>query len=208
MIPRRLIRTVPKQTTAEVEGFWERACELHCGWEHLTLRDPIDRDLFPMTSRLWNSCESGAQMADLIRAEELYLQGGVYLDSDTEVYRSFEPLMGLRGFAGYDCCNDEFPMGCVPNAVMGFEPGHPALKCVIELAIERHHGGTWAAGVGVTTEVFPDRDDVALFPPGAFYPAFWRDRDTTDWSTVQARNPWAYCCHHAHHSWAQNRKAT
>lgn len=195
MIPSRLVRTVPESTTDDVERYWNWACALHPHWEHITLRDPVNRADFPSTSHLWDSCESGAQMADLIRAEELWRRGGVYIDSDVEVYRSFDPLLGLDGFAGWDCVD------YIPNAIMGFHPGHPAIGRVVELAIERHHQGTWPAGVGVTTEVFKGRNDMALLPPGSFYPVFWRDRDRTNWKAVEAQNPWAYCVHRAHHSW-------
>jgi glycosyl transferase-like sugar-binding protein len=196
VIPPRLVRTVPEHTTAQVEQWWDQACALHPHWEHVTLRDPIAREHFPLTARYWDRCESGAQMADLIRLEELWWRGGVYIDSDVEVYRSFEPLRRLTAFAGYDCVD------YVPNAIMGFEPTHQALDEAIHKALALQSAGTWAAGVGVTTEVFPAHDDVVLFPPGSFYPVFWRLKDSVDWSRVQADNPWAYCAHHAHHSWA------
>lgn len=195
MIPRRLVRTVPTETTDEVERFWVHACDLHPDWEHVTLRDPVDRSGFPLTAHLWDSCESGAQLADLIRAEDLLHRGGIYIDSDMEVFRSFDPLTGLDGFAGWDCVD------YIPNAIMGFRPGHPAIAKVVELAVERHHLGTWPAGVGVTTEVFKGRDDMALFPPGSFYPIFWRHRNRADWAAVPVNDPWAYTCHRAHHSW-------
>lgn len=204
MIPKRLIRTVPEHTTGQVEKFWDDACALHPGWDYVTLRDPVNRADFPLTSRLWDRCESGAQMADLIRAEELLHRGGIYLDSDVEVYRSFEPLTGLDGFAGWDCVD------YIPNAVMGFTAGHPAIERVVELAVERHHLGTWPAGVGVTTEVFRARNDMALLPPGSLYPIFWRDahKGRANWAKVPIQQPWAYCAHHAHHSWRNAGKAT
>lgn len=195
MIPRRLIRVVPDKTTDEVEHWWEDACRLHPHWEHVTLRDPISSECFPITSDLWPTCKSGAQLADLVRLEELYHQGGVYIDSDIEVYKSFEPLTRLNAFAGYDC--PEF----VPNAVMGFEPRHPALMDAMVMARERHDIGTWDSGVFVTTQVFPRYEDITLFPPGAFYPVFWRHKKFADWAFVEKDNPWAFCAHHANHSW-------
>lgn len=195
MIPKRLVRTVPEKTTAEVEIWWDRACRLHPDWEHITWRDPIDKSYFPLTSPFWQDCESGAQLADLVRTEDLYWRGGVYIDSDVEVYRPFDALLPLSAFAGWDCIE------YVPNAIMGFEPRHSALKKVVEQAIDRRHEGTWSAGVGVTTEVFRGCDNIVLFPPGSFYPVYWRLARSTDWSTVEANNPWAFCSHHAHHSW-------
>lgn len=200
MIPKRLVRTVPEETSPEQEAFWAQAVALHPDWEHVTLRDPVNRGEFPHTRDLWDSCESGAQLADLIRAEDLYFAGGVYIDSDVEVYRSFEPLLRVPGFAAWE---DERH---IPNAVMGFIPRHPAMVKVLRLAIERHADGTWAAGVGVTTEVFKGRSDMLLLGPDAFYPYHYSFKDAYQTSQARARvkaaNPWAFCAHHWSHSWA------
>lgn len=195
MIPTRLIRTVPAETSDQVEDWWRQACRLHPGWQHVTLRDPVDRTQFPVTSPYWDGVESGAQLADLIRIEELWARGGVYIDSDVEVFRSFEPLLCLPGFAGWE---DEKH---IPNAVLGFRPAHLALRKVLELAIRLRHQGTWNAGVGVTTQVFKDRTDILLLPPGSLYPVHYRARMPSS-DTVRADNPWAFCLHHWAHSWA------
>lgn len=198
MIPKRLVRTVPAETTDEVERWWRDACALHWDWDHITLRDPVDRLSFPLTNSYWDTCESGAQLADLIRAEDLYWRGGVYIDSDVEVYRRFDSLLPLYGFAGYDSIEH------IPNAVMGFQPKHEAAYKVSLLARDRHRMGTWLAGVGVTTEVFGGRrNDMVIFPPGSFYPIYWKmaQQPGVDWDEVRRNNPWAYCCHRAAHSW-------
>lgn len=196
MIPTRLIRTVPEETTEEVEAWWVQARLLHPHWTHITLRDPVHRSSFPLTSSFWDTCESGAQLADLIRLEELYHRGGVYIDSDYEAWRPFDSLTGLKAFAAWE---DEHH---VPNAVMGFPPRHPALMDAIDMARLRHDHGTWEAGVGVTTEVFPQHSDIVLFPPGTFYPVHYRVKNLVDWSKVQEQNPWAYGAHRWRHSWA------
>src|SRR6476659_4298396 len=113
MIPKRLVRTVPEHTTDEVEAWWEQAKGLHPGWAFDTWRDPIDPRFFPLTSPYWDGCESGAQLADLVRLEDLLLRGGCYIDSDVECYRPFDPLLSVRGFAAWDCPD------YIPNAVMG-----------------------------------------------------------------------------------------
>jgi mannosyltransferase OCH1-like enzyme len=191
---------VPEQTSREAENFWDRACDIHKGWAHVTRRDPLPAKLFPNTSGLWPTCESGAQLADLIRAEELYWAGGVYIDSDVEVWKSFEPLLSTKGFVAYEDRDH------IPNAVMGFERRHPAIYRVMELAAQRHNQGTWAAGVGVTTEVFKDRTDMLILPPGAFYPYHYRDKAFYYSRDMRAHlriaSPWAFCAHHWTHSWA------
>lgn len=197
LIPRRLVRTVPEHTSDEQERLWEIAIKLHPDWEHITLRDPIDRAGFPITADYWAECESGAQLADLVRAEELYHRGGVYIDSDVECYRPFDPLLAVPGFAAWE---DHLH---IPNAVMGFTTGHRALTEVVFLAIDRRHQGTWKAGVGVTTEVFRRRDDMLLLPPGSFYPVHWREahRRMVNWRTVKTQNPWAFAAHKYAASW-------
>jgi len=197
VIPKRLVRTVPAQTTPEAEKLWDIAKNLHPGWEHVTWRDPINPNAFPITSSYWAECETGAQLADLVRAEDLLHNGGVYIDSDVHCLKPFDDLCALEAFAAYE--NHLH----IPNAVMGFRPGHPALQEVVKLAIERRHQGTWIAGVGVTSEVFAGRTDMTLLPPGAFYPVAWQDahRGVVDWSYVARQNPWCYGMHKYKASW-------
>ena len=197
MIPHRLVRTVPANTNRETERLWDIACNLHPDWEHVTWRDPVDRDAFPITSPFWDDCQTGAQLADLIRAEDLLHRGGWYIDSDVWMLQPFDSLCALNGVAAWE---DHLH---IPNAVLGFTPGHRALQKVLTLGVERRHQGTWIAGVGVTTEVFKGRDDMVLLPPGAFYPVPWQQahRGLVDWHEVAKRSPWAYCIHQYKASW-------
>lgn len=202
MIPRRLVRTVPAVTTADAERLWLTACALHPDWEHVTLRDPVDPSGFPITSPYWPDCETGAQLADLIRAEELLHRGGWYIDSDVLMLKPLDTLCGLEAVAGWE------DRSYIPNAVLGFRPGHQALQHVLDRAIARRFMGTWTAGVGVTTEVFGGRDDVTLLPPQAFYPVHWRQAhdarkacNDIDWSAAAADNPWSWAIHLYAASW-------
>ena len=101
MIPRHLFRTVPEHTTAEVEQFSIDAKLQHPGWQHITVREPVDPAQFPISSPLWPKIEFGAQKAGLIRLELIFAYGGVYIDSDVEVCRSFETLRCCELFAGW-----------------------------------------------------------------------------------------------------------
>jgi mannosyltransferase OCH1-like enzyme len=196
VIPRRLVRTVPAVVEPEAERLWDIACDLHPDWEHVTWRDPINPEAFPLTSPFWADCETGAQLADLVRAEDLYHNGGVYIDSDVWVLKPFDDLCGLSAVAAWE--DDLY----IPNAVLGFAPGHHALREVIDQAISKRHEGTWRAGVGVTTEVFT-RHPIVLLPPGAFYPVHWRTahKGKVDWDKVAFENPWSYCVHKYAASW-------
>lgn len=196
MIPKRLVRTVPTETSDEVERLWLKACALHPEWQHITWRDPIDPQAFPITSPYWGDCETGAQLADLVRAEDLLHNGGWYIDADVWMLKPLDDLCALEAVAAWE---DHLH---IPNAVLGFRPGHPALQMVVKLAIERRHQGTWQAGVGVTTEVF-SAAKMTLLPPGSFYPVSWQDahKGLVDWQSTARMNPWAYAMHLYKASW-------
>lgn len=196
-IPRILHRTVPFDSSDEVERFWARAGRLHPGWELRTWRDPLDAGDFPLTADLWDRCSSGAQRAGLIRLEVLWHHGGIYLDSDVELYRNLEPLLGLAGFAGFE------DRAVIPDAVLGFEAHHPALDACIRkarLALE-DGAGAWVSGPGVTTSTLAGRRDVLLLPPGSFYPYHYSSKAKHRNRDHAGEQPWAFGAHHWAHSW-------
>ena len=197
-IPRILHRTIPAEVSDEVEAWWRRFGELHPGWELKTYREPIDPANWPLTGDLFARCANGAQKAGLIRLEALYRQGGVYVDSDVEPVRSFEPLLHVRAFAAWE---DETT---VPDAVLGAEAGHPAFEAMLEKARNVLTGGgdAWQSGPGVTTELLPGRPDVLLLPPGAFYPAHYLEKNKLG---TRLDAPWVFCEHKWHHSWGTAR---
>lgn len=193
-IPRILHRTVPTETSEEVEGWWRRFQQLHPGWELRTHREPLDPELWPLTADLWDRCQNGAQKAGLVRLECLFSHGGIYVDSDVEPFRSFEPLLHSPAFAGWE---DE---STVPDAVLGSKSGHPAFEQMLEKARAVITGGgdAWQSGPGVTTETLPGRHDVLLLPPGAFYPHHYLEKSAAGTRTSAG---WVFCEHKWHHSW-------
>lgn len=202
MIPRRIIRSVPEHTTDEVEGWWKLAVDLHPGWEMVTFRDPIDPAMFPITAPVWPSATSGAQRAGLVRLEAVWATGGVWLDSDVELFQPLDRLLDLACFAAWEDADT------VPDAVFGAEAGHPAIRLCLDEAIRRIQtdstdwrtgNGAWSTGPGVFTTILPGRDDVLLLPRETFYPyGYWekhrRDEDF-------AANPNTFGAHHWHGSW-------
>lgn len=203
MIPPRIIRSVPAETTDEVEGFWTIATDLHPGWEMRTYRDPIDSADFPITSPVWPHAKNGAQLAGLVRLEALWSTGGIWVDSDVELYKPLGALLFCSAFAGFEDPNT------IPDAVLGASRHHPAIRACLDLAIERIQSdstdwrtgnGAWATGPGVTTLVLPTFPDVLLLPPGSFFPYHYSEkhRRLEDHKGAQ---PWAFGAHHWAASW-------
>lgn len=192
-IPKIFHRTVPERIDPTVEAYWERLQELHPGWTFHTHRDPLPAEHWPLTSDLWPRCANGAQLAGLIRLEAIYQYGGIYLDSDVEPAASFEPLLHLPAFAAWE---DNL---CIPDAVLGAEPGHPAFKEALDLARQAVAGGrdAWHSGPGVTTKVLRGRPDVLVLPPGAFYPFHYLDKQ----GRLDDAGPWAFAAHRFEGSW-------
>lgn len=70
--------------------------------------------------------------ADYIRLYALYNHGGIYLDCDIEVLKSYNPLLHLPYFIG----REQTEYG-IEAATIGFEKGHPMLKGLLEYYNDR-----------------------------------------------------------------------
>lgn len=89
-----------------------------------------DRNRFDINSTLWTKQafwkKKYAFAADYIRLYALYTEGGIYLDSDVLVYKSFNDLLHLPYFIGEDYVH------CFEPAIIGCEPGLPWIKKVLD----------------------------------------------------------------------------
>lgn len=193
VIPRLLFRVVPEQTSDELELAWEHACRLHPDWLHVTYRDPLDPGAFPLTSAAWHRCVAGAQLAGLVRLEALLDHGGIYLDSDVELFRKLTSLTPLKAFAAWEDRN------VIPDAVLGAEPRHHVIRQALEIALDRVDEGPWASGPGATTAAFRGADDVLVLPPASFYPYHYSElaRASERWQD----DPWCFGVHRWAGSW-------
>lgn len=203
MIPHILVRTVPSVSPAHAEELWDKARTLHPDWRHITYRDPLDTALFPLTAPSWPLCRSGAQLAGLVRLEALWTHGGIYLDSDLEVFRPLDPLLSCSGFGLWE---DET---VVPDFVLGARSRHPAIGECLALALERLRStstdwrtgpGSWSTGPGVTTTVLPGRNDFLLLPPHSFAPYHYSEPHRAGESFEAV--PYVFGAHRWAHSWA------
>lgn len=89
-----------------------------------------DRNRFDIDSVKWVKqafdAEKYAFAADYIRLYALYTEGGIYLDSDVIVYKSFNDLLGLPYFIGQDF------VGAFEPAIIGAEKGLNWIKKVMD----------------------------------------------------------------------------
>ena len=89
-----------------------------------------DTNRFDVNSTLWTKQafaeKKFAFVADYIRLYALYNYGGIYLDSDVLVYKSFDDLLDLPYFIGQDYC------GSFEAAVIGAEKGISWIKRILD----------------------------------------------------------------------------
>lgn len=69
--------------------------------------------------------------ADYIRIYALYHFGGIYLDCDVEVLRPYDDLLHLPYFIGQEKTQEVGDV-LIEAATMGFEPGHPLLRDILD----------------------------------------------------------------------------
>lgn len=64
--------------------------------------------------------------SDVIRLYALYTEGGIYMDTDVEVYQPLDEFLDEEGFTGFEDIN--YPV-C---ATMGSEKGNPVIKMMLD----------------------------------------------------------------------------
>lgn len=95
-----------------------------------------DRNKIDINSNIWlketYDNKKYAFSADYIRCFALYHYGGIYLDSDVEVLKSFDSLLGLKSFIGYDSTN------AVEAAIVGAERHSEWIMKALNYYDDRH----------------------------------------------------------------------
>jgi hypothetical protein len=76
------------------------------------------------------SVRAWAFATDYIRLQALALQGGIYLDTDVEVFRPFDRFLGNRAFSAVEHW-PEIRLITIDGAMLGAELGHPWIKACV-----------------------------------------------------------------------------
>lgn len=181
------------------ERYWDGFKALHPDYEFVTWSDP--NDLGWLRDReVFDRATTHAGRADVLRYEIMYRYGGIYVDTDVEPLRPFDPLLeDARPFAGWE--NQH--LICI--TVLGSEPQHPAFEAILDYlpAWSARMPGprpNYQTGPVPFTRVWRGRRDVRLMPREAFYPIGWWEKDRLGGPYPEH----SYCVHHWNHGWAPN----
>lgn len=71
--------------------------------------------------------------ADYIRLYAIYTEGGIYLDSDVEMLKSFNPLLHYKSFIGFEAST-----GGIEAAIFGAEKGTEWCKIAMDSYRDKH----------------------------------------------------------------------
>lgn len=104
--------------------------------------DNFDMDICPWVRESYDA-KKYAFTADFARFYLLAKYGGIYLDADVEVLKSFDPLMNQQGFIGR--LSSPLPYESVGGAVIGSEKGH----LIFQELVDAYNALTFVTKTGV-----------------------------------------------------------
>lgn len=165
------------------------------------------------------SAKKYAFAADYIRFYALYHYGGIYLDSDVEMLKSFNSLLNNKTFIGYENVS-----GLLEPAIIGAEKGASWCKKMMNYYESRHFNGmNMKVAPLIISELFAEEitdypsipvrkptliagGDILLCPPEYFSPIKIdadKNYNKTSKDTIGdlRLNPNTYCIHRFNGSW-------
>ena len=159
-----------------------------------------NRDRFDIASVPWVSeafsKKKYAFAADYIRFYALYHYGGIYLDSDVEVLKSFDPLLSKSFFVGKETNGD------IEAAVLGAEQGLGWIKQCLDYYNDRHFimpdGRFDMRPVPLLMNEILEKNSITdVYPSDFFSP-----KSSTSKKIKLTRN--TYCIHHFDGNWIES----
>ena len=161
-------------------------------------------------ARAAHAAGAWSRLSNYARLYALYSEGGIYLDTDVEVLKSFAPLLRHGCFAGFQ--QPEEQVDWVNSAVLGARAGHPFLSRCLQLTQSLFAStGQLPRSPSVLTRVLKEaglRDyklqevgGVALYPIEYFYPFPWHGAFSPECIKEST-----YCVHHWEGSWRKQEE--
>lgn len=174
-------------------------------WEYkLWNEDNFDTERYPYAKEAYEAGKY-AFVSDVARLVALNNEGGVYLDTDVEVFKSLAPLLDNHAFAGFEGCKRKLVATCI----LGSEAGTSWVQEQLAYYTDRHfllpdgrldqttnvlHMTTHMRTHGfVQNGLEQDYKDLHVYPADYFSP-----RHTTG-EYIRTGN--TYCDHHGMGSW-------
>jgi mannosyltransferase OCH1-like enzyme len=128
-----------------------------------------------------------ANASNYIRLAKIREHGGIYLDTDVMVIRSFNPMLRNKCFLGFQV--EDIQKDRVNNAVFGAEPGHWFVDSCIEHLLREFDGAEPAnhSSPRMVTKILCEHGldaydrrgvtvkDVRVYPRPVFYPFSWTE---------------------------------
>jgi len=167
----------------ETERFIENE-KRHCqGYKHLLWKTENLEDIYALmlpdsVRMLKDETPNNVIKSDIARYELLRLFGGIYLDTDVDVLRSFDELRNTSFFCGRE------HGGKIGSAVLGSIPYHPITRRMSEQIWSNYYmlGRAPAnsyeqllmCGPYLLTDTVKQFKDIVVYPPDVLYPMpFW-----------------------------------
>ncbi|XP_058750740.1 uncharacterized protein At4g19900-like [Vicia villosa] len=120
----------------------------------------------------------GQNLSNLLRLSLLYKYGGIYIDADVMILKSFSNLRNTIGAQNIDAKTKKWSR--LNNAVLIFDKNHPLLlKFIEEFALtfdgnKWGHNGPYLISRVVSRVSGREGFNFSIVPPSAFYPVDWR----------------------------------
>lgn len=162
----------------------------------------FDLSRYPFAKEAYD-CRKYAFVADVARLHALTEYGGIYLDTDVEVLRSFDNLLALKAFIGFE------QTGVIQTGVIGAEPHHHVIEEMLEYYIRRGGFDRVADGTVANSTLFADyfkRTGIPLTDRTAHYESISLFASECFCPINQATQeivvtPQTYCIHYLAGSW-------
>lgn len=155
-----------------------------------------------------------ANLSNFTRLWAIKQHGGIYLDTDIEVLKTFDPLLHNNCFLGFEDVHVDWD-GCINNAVIGATAGHPFINEMHDRLLAEFNGLEEAhlSSPNFTTALLKQKglntykhqviDDVHIYPIEYFYPYSWHQKFTPECIKENT-----FCIHHFEKSWSDKTQTT
>lgn len=180
--------TIPSNPNDQQLRAIDIAKKLHPEWAVRVWKDPVFDESF-LLYHYYPKANSGAQLADLIRLDVVYKYGGIYLDSDIELIKPLDEIVGLDSFF---CSEDGVNL---TNAAFGAKKESTLIRSIIDELVSNEPD--WNEKPNITTgpklfsRLLKWKSEAVILPRDTFYPYNWNEAETLANPTTIGVHRWA-----------------